>query len=155
MGPALVKFLNVKQCKEYEEGDFALRVRFHMYNKTTQLFDANLSMPFDLDETFRVILKCSRLDKKQSVFTLEEKDLCHTLPKYVGDFFYDIERKAGAAVGVCPIKKGNYTIKDGYFDLDKFKIKMFLEGSFLTRLQFLKGTRTVGCLDYEIQLAPK
>ncbi|CAH1965020.1 unnamed protein product [Acanthoscelides obtectus] len=110
MGPALLTVLSVKQCKKYEQGDFTLKFRYHMYNKTIQLFDANISIPFDIDESLKGSVKCSRLDKKQSVFALEEKDLCHTLPKYVGDFFYDMEKKAKMPVGICPIKRVRFCI---------------------------------------------
>ncbi|CAH1964505.1 unnamed protein product [Acanthoscelides obtectus] len=93
--------------------------------------------------------------QKQSVFALEEKDLCHTLPKYVGDFFYDMEKKAKMPVGICPIKRGNYTVENAFIDLEKFKIKMFLEGSFYAKLEFSKGPRTLGCMEDEFKLSPK
>nr|CAI5823026.1 unnamed protein product [Callosobruchus analis] len=101
-GPALFKILSLKQCKAYEDSDIIASARLHMYNKTTQLFDINISVPFDIDENV----------------------------------------------------KGNYTLKDVYVDLEKFKIKMFLEGSFHTRTEFWKGARKVGCLEAEFQVSP-
>nr|CAI5865502.1 unnamed protein product [Callosobruchus analis] len=155
MGPASLKILSVKQCKTYEDGDLTATFRLHMYNKTIQLFDANFSVPFDIDENVKSQVKCSRFDKRQIGLTVAERDLCHKLPKYFGSFFDDLERNAGIPVGVCPIKKGNYTLKNVYIDLERFKIKMFLEGSFHARLELSKRTRTLGCLDFGVQLSPK
>nr|CAI5823021.1 unnamed protein product [Callosobruchus analis] len=140
-------------CNAYEGGHLRATFRLHMYNKTTQLFDGNFSVPFDIDENIK--MKCSRTDKRQMAITLSESDLCHALPKYFGGFLYDLERKAGVPVGVCPIRKGNYTLKNVYFDLEKFKIKMFLEGRFQLRMEFSNGAGTVGCVESEVQLSPK
>nr|CAI5823024.1 unnamed protein product [Callosobruchus analis] len=180
-----------------------------MYNKTTQLVDANFSVPFDIDENLKLQMKYSRIDKKLIAVAVIERDLCHELPKYFVDFLYDLERKAGIPVGVCPIRmitgpaslkilsanrckayedgdptatfrlhmynkttqlfdanfsvpfdldenvKGNYTLKNVYVDLNKFNVKILLEGSFYVRIVLWKGARTVGCMEFEIQLSPK
>lgn len=88
-------------------------------------------------------------------YTIEDDNACKALNKYVGPLWYDIQRQIGMVPGKCPIKKGVYTSKNLYMDINKMNVKMFFKGKFKTRLRFMRYSRPIFCTDFVILLSEK
>ncbi|CAH1378029.1 unnamed protein product [Tenebrio molitor] len=158
VGPAQLKLLSVNPCSEYSNLPMQLVIKTKMFNKTTQLFDGFLSLPMDVNENVTLYVKSSRIDKRKSQvnsFVINDAEACTSLTKYVGNLWIDFQSQIGMEPGVCPIKKGNYSAKNIYLDMNKLNVQMLLEGEFKSRVIFKNATKPIYCSDLTIQLAPK
>ncbi|KYB29852.1 hypothetical protein TcasGA2_TC031580 [Tribolium castaneum] len=158
VGPAQVKILNVASCPEYPNQTMQFVLKGHMYNKSTQLLDGFLSIPDDLDKSTTIYLKASRIDKHKTQvnsFVINDSEACTALYKYVGDLWLNVQAQIGMEPGACPMKKGNYSVKNFVLDLTKLNVQMILEGVFKTRVIFKNQTKPIYCGDFTIELSPK
>ncbi|XP_023310552.1 uncharacterized protein LOC111691644 [Anoplophora glabripennis] len=153
-GPAKMILLKAEDCQDVHNLTVKSSVRMHMYNRTTQVVDANFSIPFDIDHTIVFNMKCSRLDKKQNSFTISGRDACHVLTNFVGDLWLNWEEHLGIPP-FCPIKKGSYSVKNFYLDLSLLKIKTIFEGFFYSRVIMKKDEVMFFCMDFEVKLEQK
>ncbi|CAH0554896.1 unnamed protein product [Brassicogethes aeneus] len=154
LGPSGIIIHKAEPCKEYKNLPIQAELRFRMINKTTQVLDGHVFAPFVLENDVGLRLKCGKKEKnnvKQNAFTLEDNHLCETLNRYVGPLWWDVQKQIGMEPEKCPIKKGNYNISGLYLDLSKMKVQMILEGVFLTRIQFTRKTKTIFCMDFELE----
>ncbi|XP_044256750.1 uncharacterized protein LOC123006381 [Tribolium madens] len=158
VGPAQIKVLNVVPCAEYHNQTMQFMLKGHMYNKSTQLLDGFLGIPDDLDKSVTMYMKASRVDKHKTQvnsFVINDSEACTSLNKYVGDLWLNIQTQIGMEPGFCPIKKGNYSVKNLVLDLSKLNVQMILEGVFKTRIIFKNQTKPIYCGDFTIELSPK
>ncbi|KAF2899435.1 hypothetical protein ILUMI_06744 [Ignelater luminosus] len=65
------------------------------------------------------------LNKYRHLFSINEKNLCQALHKYMGELMYEIERNAGMPPRVCPIPKGTYHLHNYHLDFQKMALQTF------------------------------
>ncbi|XP_031352610.1 uncharacterized protein LOC116180219 [Photinus pyralis] len=115
----------IENCDEKNVSGFFFDIR---NEGRRQFLDCNIMIPKPVDETVRLVLDIeSTLDERiyTRLFTVRDKNACAAMHKYIGEFFYALERSGGLTPGVCPIRKKRLRIRNHYLDFSKVALQTF------------------------------
>ncbi|XP_017776215.1 PREDICTED: uncharacterized protein LOC108562410 [Nicrophorus vespilloides] len=121
----------IRPCNGTTSTFVTYKFEFKKIHKDTHMScNFSINVPIGDNIKYKVVLYVERATGFMKLFEFKGKDCCKAANIYLGEFWYDIQRKAGfSTTGQCPMPKGKYMLKNYPLNFDRLAYKGLPQGT--------------------------